>query len=52
VKKDYSVKQALKEFSVYHIKHIVNEIMIKRSIDSEKWGTKLFEFVRTAVEQV
>ena len=49
-KKEYNVKQALKEFSIYHIRQIVNDIMAKRSIDQEKWGIKLFDFVRTAVE--
>jgi 1-phosphatidylinositol-3-phosphate 5-kinase len=50
--KEFSIKQCLKEFTIHHIKQIVHDIMMQYSIDQDKWFNKLFEFVRTAVEQV
>lgn len=37
---------------MHHIKQIVIDLMTQNKIDQDKWGSKLFEFVRKAVEQV
>lgn len=42
----------LKDFSAFHIANIVYDIMKTHNIDIEKWGSKLLEFVRAAVDNV
>lgn len=47
---DTNMKKRLKEFSIHHIRQIVTETMKQHNIDHEKWGTRLLDFVQTAVD--
>ena len=42
----------LKDYSTYHIKKIVQDIMEDKKVNQEKWGAKLLEYTLKAVENV
>lgn len=46
------LQSRLRDFSNFHVRNIVLDIMKSNQIDIEKWGCKLLEFVSTAVDNV